>query len=70
LNGCGSCEIDGVADECIRYDPHSETKAKGPWKRDYLESALEQWNDDVLDEAMHGETWLDRGEDEYDSYDR
>ena len=46
-----------------KYDPQADNKVLGPWTESYLESAIDAWNDNVMDEAIHGD------DDEYEEDD-
>jgi exonuclease 3'-5' domain-containing protein 1 len=35
-----------------RFDGTSKSNARGPWDRESIEEAINQWNDDVLDNAL------------------
>jgi len=41
-----------------RYDGHAKSKARGPWTEWYIERAIEAWNDDVLQSAFGGFSWI------------
>lgn len=45
------------------YDGTSKSNAHGPWTRDFIEEAMGQWNDDILDNAYNCEEdgWEDDG---------
>jgi exonuclease 3'-5' domain-containing protein 1 len=34
------------------YDGQAESKVRGPWNKEYIEQAIDEWNDDVLSEAF------------------
>ena len=55
------------------YDAQAKGKVQGPWDDSYIEQARDQWNEDVMFEALHGdddfEGELDGDfDDEYDDY--
>ena len=37
------------------YDGRDINKALGPWSESEIEQAIEDWNEDVMFEAMHGD---------------
>ncbi|OAP61193.1 hypothetical protein AYL99_03394 [Fonsecaea erecta] len=41
------------------YDEKNVGNALGPWSNDEIERELQDWNDDVVSQAMWGETWVD-----------
>ncbi|KAJ5557340.1 hypothetical protein N7494_001255 [Penicillium frequentans] len=36
-----------------RFDGKSRANARGPWDKESIEQAIDQWNDDIMDEAMN-----------------
>lgn len=41
------------------YDGQAKTKARGPWDKESLEQAIDDWNDDVMFDAFNRERWDD-----------
>lgn len=66
-----------------QYDAQSKDNNLGPWSESYIEGAIEEWNEEVMFEAMHGDEardWeneledhldgvYDNDDEEYDNYD-
>ncbi|KAJ5468443.1 hypothetical protein N7475_006195 [Penicillium sp. IBT 31633x] len=36
-----------------KYNGHSRENARGPWRRDYIEDARNEWNDEIMSAALH-----------------
>lgn len=34
---------------------NSKSNASGPWDRESIEEAIDQWKDDIMDSAIHSE---------------
>ena len=49
------------------YDGQATDKVRGPWDEGYIEQALEQWNDDIMFDAMNGDDEFNE-EDDFDDY--
>ncbi|CAI7647184.1 unnamed protein product [Penicillium bialowiezense] len=35
------------------YNGHCRSNARGPWDREYIKEATDQWNDEIMENAMH-----------------
>lgn len=44
------------------FDGTSNTNTRGPWDKESLEEAINQWNDDILGNALIGEDVFNRAE--------